>query len=372
MTTTAAKRIVAALFVAVLSPAGVAAPPRSESHEVLRGQCLLHAASVHNPWALAHGITGLGRAYAAADGRRAADVILADFLKKEPAPGGSPFRFEHYAPDGTPIEPHPNLIAKTLVLAGYPLSTEFKTSFGKVTLGELVEGIKRGFRHQPASDAYWRDVPWTLDLLAAVLRPGPEATFKNGAGELVDFNRVMDDALDALERTQADLGDGMDKGLPQVDKRKQGIYAHPCGGLHFVQAVGAWARHPSVRKRWGARFTRQVDILYYRLASEQRQYEAALQQAPGYRLVILTQMVKFYGHFLETTGRLRAETGLRPTEAQLQAVERAKIYLDRAVKGLRDIKALESMEQLQKTQRQVYLDLIGDSCHASHGWDYWR
>ncbi len=355
-----------------LSGRAVAAPPRAEAHEVLRGQCLLYAAGVDNPWALAHGITGLGRAYAAADGRRAADVIIGDFLKRDGPVDGDPFRFDRFAADGTPIEPHLNLIPKTLVLAELPLSTELKASFGTVTLKQLVDGVKRGVRHQSASEVYWRDAAWTLDLLAAVLRPGPSAVFQNGAGETVDFNKVMDDALEYLERTQADLADGLAKGLPQVDKRKQGIYAHPCGGLHLVQAVGSWARHPAVRKRWGDRLKKQVDILFYRLGSEQRQYEAALQQAPGYRLLILTQMVKFYGHFLETAGRLKVESGFKPDEEQLRSVERAKIYLDRAVRGLKEIKALESMEQLRKTQHQVYLDLIGDSCHATHGWDYWR
>ncbi|MGQ0506707.1 MAG: hypothetical protein ACT4TC_15450, partial [Myxococcaceae bacterium] len=251
-------------------------------------------------------------------------------------------------------------------------STEFKTSFGPVKLGQIVEGVKRGFRHQPGSESYWRDIAWTLDLLAEVLKPGAEGVFRNGAGEKIDFNGVMDDALLYLEKAQADISEGMDKHLPQVDKRKQGIYAHTCGGLHLYQALGNWSRFGFVRKRWGARWDRQVEVLFYRLISEQRQYEAALQQAPGYRLLIYTQMVKFYGHFLETTGRLRKKSHFRPTAEQLQQVEKAKAYLDRAVLGLRDVKALESMDQLKKTQRQVYLDLIGDSCHATHGWDFWR
>ncbi|MHB8872722.1 MAG: hypothetical protein ACYC8T_03450 [Myxococcaceae bacterium] len=349
-----------------------AAPPRAPSHEELRKQCLLWAADPKNPWALSHGITGLGATFLASDGRKASEVILGDFLVKGGAGAGGPFSFPRFAEDGGPIEPHLNLHAKTLVLAGVPLTTAFKTSFGKVTLRELVDGVKRGFRHLPDSEQYWHDTGWTLDLLSATHRPGKAAVFKNGAGEEVNLDRVMDDALNYLERTQADLDQALAKGLAQVDKRKQGIYSHNCGGLHLVQAVFSWARFPEVKKRWGARFTRQIEVLFYRLGSESRQYDAALAGAPQYRVLLLTQMMKFYGHFLETTGRLKAETGFTPTEEHKRAIARTKALLDAAVRGLLEAKAFESMPTLKTSNRQLYLDLVGDSCHAAHGWEYWR
>jgi hypothetical protein len=182
----------------------------------------------------------------------------------------------------------------------------------------------------------------------------------------------MDDGLAHLELAQRELSDGMAKGLPQVPKRKQGIYAHPCGGLHLFQAVASWARFPEVRKKWGKRFDRQVDVLFYRLESEQRQYDAALKQAPQYALQILTQMVKFHGHFLETAGRLNVENGWKPTGAQKRAVEKSKAVLEFAVRELQQLRAFQNMDELEKSLPQVHLDLIGDSCHAVHGLSYWR
>jgi hypothetical protein len=38
-----------------------------------------------------------------------------------------------------------------------------------------------------------------------------------------------------------------------------------------------------------------------------------------------------------------------------------------AVRLLEEEKAFERMPEIKKTQKQVYLDLIGDSCHAAHG-----
>jgi hypothetical protein len=338
----------------------------------LRDQCFLFAADPTNPWALAHGITAFGSTFVAKDGRKASDVIIHDFLLRS-APDAGPsatYSFLRFAPDGTPIEPHTNLNTKALVLSGLPLSTRFKTSFGTVTLKQLVDSVKASFRHVPQSDDYWRDAAWTLDLLSHQLTP-KNARFTTSDGQTVDFNKVMDDAFTYLEKADGDLQFGMEHGLPEVAKRKQGIYAHNCGGIHLVEAVLTWARFPEVKKAWGKRFDTQVKVLFYRVDSEYRQYQAALSQAPQYRLQLLTQEVKFYGHFLEAAGRLKEEVGFKPDTLQLQTIAKAKAYLDHAVRGLEELKAFDRMDELKKTQHQVYLDLIGDSCHASNGWDKW-
>ena len=93
----------------------------------------------------------------------------------------------------------------------------------------------------------------------------------------------MNDALDQLERDTAELAAGLKNGLPQVDKRKQGLYAHSCGGLHFVQAVLSWARFAPVKKAWGARVDQQRFRMGYLNHDERRKlHEAAgsLVEAP--------------------------------------------------------------------------------------------
>lgn len=357
------------LLVALIS---LGAAPKTQVQQTLAQHCLLWAADPSNPWALAHGMTALGASFVTTDGRLAADAIVQDFLLRPGADGGvgPRFAFQKYALDGTPIEPHPNLITKTFVNAGLPLSRVFKTKQGDVKLAELVASVERGFEHRPQDPLYWQQVGWTLDLLSHLHKPGDG--FVGAGGVRYDVGQLMDDALAELGAQTKDLQDGLDKHLPQVDKRKQGLYAHSCGGIHFVEAVFSWARHPSVRKAWGARLDRQIDVLFYRLESERRQYEAALQQAPAYALQILVQMVKFYGHFLEATGRLRREVGWKPTAGQQDAVARARVLLDAAVKALDDKKAFASMPALKESQRQIYLDLIGDSCHAANGLELWR
>lgn len=351
----------------------------SPAAKALQTHCLLWSADPKNAWALAHGVKTLGANFLAADGRKAAEVMVGDFLLRNTLPDGgvgpgAPYGYLRYAADGTPIEPHTNLNTKALVCeARLPLSTRFKTSWGSVTLKELVASAKAGFRHVPAAPEYWRDVGWTLDLLATTEKPG--ATWKTPEGATISLDQVFDDALAELEKQTADLKTGLEQRLPQVDKRKQGIYAHSCGGLHFVQGVLSWGRHPAVRKKWGARLDQQIAIHFYRLESERRQYDAAYQQAlssmPQFKLPVLVQMVKFYGHFLETAGRFRSDLGWKPSAAQLQDIAKAKASLDFAVRELEANKAFEQMEQLKQSNKQVYLDLIGDSCHAAHGLEAW-
>lgn len=357
-----------------LSLAG-APPAKSHAAEVLRTHCLLWAADPTNPWALAHGIKTLGPGFLASDGRKAAEVIVHDFLMRntlaDGGPGhGAPYGFARYGADGTPIEPHTNLNTKAFIAdAKMPLNTKFQASWGPLTLKQLLESAKAGFRHSPKVPEYWRDVGWTLSMFAFTQRPG--AKWKTSDGQTLELDQVFDDAMRQLELETAELKGGLEKHLPQIDKRRQGIYAHSCGGLHFVQGVLAWARHPAVKKRWGPRIDAQIAVHFYRLESERRQYEAAYQQAltslPQFKLPVLVQMVKFYGHWLETVAHFRDDLGWKPTEFQQQDINRAKAFLDIAVRALEESKALEQMEELKKAQKQVYLDLIGDSCHAAHG-----
>ncbi|MDY7224824.1 hypothetical protein [Hyalangium rubrum] len=344
-----------------------ATPPATPSTaEQLRAVCTAQASDPRNPWALAHGITLEGRGFRARDGRLAAEVILGDFLRRDSTPQGRGLYFEPFAEDGTPVEPHPALQVKTLVLAGFPLSRKFQAAGGTVTVGALVEDLQRDFRVDLSRSP---DGAWALDALGHVLAPG--ASFRNGAGETVRFDAVMDEALVTLERAHAELAEGMETGLAQVPKQKQGIYTHPCGGLHFFQAVASWARHPTVRKAWGGRMEAQVEVLVYRLGSEARQYEAALASSPQQRLPLLSQSLKFYGHFLETLGRYRQENGWQPTPAQQQAVTRAHQLLEATVRRLGESGAFQQMETLSRERPQLYLDLVGDACHAAHGLALW-
>lgn len=318
-------------------------------------ECRRGAAPPHNAWALAHGIIAAGAGFRASDGRLATEVLFQDFLARTGEAPGS-YAFPPSSADGTPVESHPDLIEKTLVLAGVRPAAPFQTRYGPVTLADLIAQVQARFRRLGPSDPAWAEGAWTLDLLGHQLDPA-RASFTNRLGEPIDFNKVMDDALTFLEEANAALGGGLDRGLAVVPKDKQGIYAHPCGGLHLVQAVLTWARHPSVKLRWGPRVGRQIDILFYRFGSERRQYQRALEQFPQLQRPLLEQQLKFYGHFLETVGRLEQENGLRPNPVQATTVRAAADALAAVVRDLGSAHAFDPRSW----------DVIGDACHAAHG-----
>ncbi|CAM3220274.1 hypothetical protein G4177_27810 [Corallococcus sp. ZKHCc1 1396] len=357
-----------ALLGLTLSAPPPSPPPTAPAAPVLHAQCRTHAADPGNPWALAHGMDLDGRAFRTREGRPAAEAIVAGFLRRESPKAAPPARyfFDAFTPDGTPVEPHPALQVKTLLLSGHPLSHTFPAAWGPVSLRELVASLQHDFRPALATSP---EGAWALDALSRVHKPG--GAFQNGAGQTVRIDAVMDAALGTLESANSALAEGMKAGRAQVPKNKQGIYAHPCGGLHFFQAVAGWARFPSVRKAWGARLDAQVDVLVYRLGSEARQYEAALVAAPAFRVPVLVQMVKFYGHWLEALGRYRDETGWKPTPAQARAVEQARAALERAALQLEATGAFRDTATLARKEPQLALDLVGDACHAARGWDLW-
>ncbi|SDE80650.1 hypothetical protein [Myxococcus virescens] len=351
---------------------GSAAPP-SDVSSLLASRCRQWAATPDNPWALAHGLALDGRDFRTRDGQPAADTIIARYLRRTPPPSHAPAAaqrlfFDSRTANGTPVEPHPALQLKSLLHAGYPVRHRFNASWGPVMVQALVEQLQLDFR--PSLVAH-PEGAWALDALSLAMEPG--ATFRTSEGTTVHIDAVMRDALATLEAAQAELSAAMRAGRTQVPKRKQGIYAHPCGGLHYFQAVAGWARHASVRKAWRKRLDAQVDVLLYRLDSEGRQYEAALADAPfAHRLPLLVQMLKFQGHLLETLGRYRDDTRWRPTKAQQQTVERARTALEHTVRRLEAGGAFDGWSALAERQPQLALDLLGDTCHAARGEALWR
>ncbi len=357
------------LVISVLATTAAGATPTGQE---LAGRCRAWASDAHHPWALAHGVVLEGRAFRASDGRLASDVVVSDFLRRTPALEDAPSKgadlfFEPFTSDNsTPVEPHPALQVKTLLAAGLPLSQRFTASWGTVTLRELVEDVKRDFRMDQVASA---ESAWMLDVLSLASRPGD--TFRDGTGRQVGVNAVMERALATLEAEQAELASGMKAGRHEVPKRGQGIYAHPCGGLHYFQAVAGWARHPTVRAAWKQRLAAQVDVLLYRLDSEMRQYETAWASVPTQRELVLAQMLKFQGHFLETLGRFRDDTGWRPTAVQQETVERARGYLENTLRRMDETGLLAAPASVATRNRQLALDLVGDTCHAAHGEALW-
>ena len=305
-----------------------------------------------NAWAMAHGLTGFGADLKAADGRLVIDVLMKDYARRD---GGKRLGFPVKAGSGAPVEPHRHLIVKSMLDAGVPLTRQFELGDGsKVSLSDFVDDMKAEFA-VPSDDRDWHNYAWAWGaMLAANAKPPKDPS------EVVAIQ-----TLSYVEQQQQFLERLMEQGRPDLlQKRKQLIYSHTCGGLHLVQAAARGiARHGKDDAK--ARVRRQLETIGFRWKAERVIYKRMIKAAPEYGLILLVQEMKFYGHVLETFA-LAHEWGLYPaTDANKKVVEGVAADLLDVIDQLGE--AYGRLDEIRKIREQTYLDMIGDGCHAIRG-----
>ena len=312
-----------------------------------------------NPWAMAHGLTGFGAELRASDGRLVVDAIVDDFLEQRDIAGRKVGSFPVRTAARQPVEPHPHLMAKTFAEAGVPLEQRLGAQRASTTLGKLLDDAAWRFA-VPTDPRSWREIAWILSALAS--HPPKDGRLVTKSGP-VSLQAAATAALVQLEKEQGFLVQPMRLRRPDaVQKRRQGIYGHNCGGLHFVQAVTrAGGLFPSLH----ARIRRQLDAVRFRWAAERRLYRRLADQKPKYRAVLLVQELKFYGHVLETMA-LAVKWGVATADEPLRR-EMRMVTADL----LDTIQALEPfygrLDRIREATPQTYYDLVGDGCHALRG-----
>ncbi len=315
-----------------------------------------------DPWAMAHGIVAFGPDLKANDGRPAAEALVHDFLLREEQGEAVSWYFPDKTPAGRPLQPHANLAIKTLVTSGLPLDRPLSVRGGKtVTLRAIVDSMESSFERPPTAHDWGRQA-WTLETIFVAEEPGTKVQLE---GWRPTYAELVGRSVEALASLQAFLDGPMKSGRPDlVEKRKQGIYAHTCGGLHFVQAVIRGTHRlgaPELLDEARA----QLDRVRFRYDAERRIYRDAIRSAPKYRVPLLVQELKFYGHVLETYG-LAAEWGFITPTPELSS------FLADVGGDLADtVRELEptygELKAYRTRSAQTYYDLVGDGCHAIRG-----
>ena len=315
-----------------------------------------------DPWALAHGIVAFGPKLKANDARFAVDAIVADYVLTREEEGGTIWYFPDRTPTGKPLEPHDNLIVKVLTTSGLPLDHVFPVRGGReVTLETLLDSALATFEKPPTAHEFGRQA-WTVEAIFASQQPGTRLELD---GWSPTYTELALYSMEALTLLQEFLEEPMQRNLPEaVEKKKQGIYAHTCGGLHLIQAAVRGASRVGSETLL-ERAREQLEIARFRFDAERRIYRETIQQAPKYRTLLLVQEMKFYGHLLETFG-LAAEWGvLTPTDASRRFIREVAGDLVDAVRDLESVYA--EIETYRSKGSQTYYDLVGDGCHAIRG-----
>jgi hypothetical protein len=348
---------------AAVPPPAAAPDARAAAVSALGAVVDREAADPKNAWALAHGLLARGPSFRAADGRLARDVLVADFLEDGPSfpRTRGPVR----------VEPHEDLILKSLVEIGVPLDEPIGA--GGPPLRALLEASERAFapvRTEGATSVFadGNDAPWSVQAWCQA--PGGPTSWTSAAGE-VTLDAVAGSMFALLEREMYPIRAAAAKGAP-VQKNKQDIFAYTCGGAHLFQGVEAclaagWPSEASARPR----FAVLAGLTLYRVPSETAMVDQALQQYPQLAILLINQDVKFLGHLLEGLGKAQRDGLWTPHPGERARLDQAEARLLQDVMQLQRLGAYgpSEMAQLAGNEQtfQLYLDLVGDACHALRG-----
>ena len=315
-----------------------------------------HAVAPDDPWAVAHGLRGLGRDFTINGGRRAVDYLLENVLVTLPANGKGALGFP------IEVEAHPNMFLKTLLEAGVPLDHAFTHEGRRRTLRDVVDGARGLFRPTPVSSVP-NALPWSLIALTRTTTP-LRHQWTNAWGEPVALDLVVERALRLLEQASVPLAQAMREGRPETAHAP--VHGFTCGGTHLLYALLTAVQAGYTGKDRRERVQQQVDLLVWRLSADldliERFYGARAGIA-GASWHALDAKLKLLGHGAECLAFATLHDVVRLAPSQ-QARRQAAIATLRGM--LRDLEARD-LGEAKALDRELYRQLIGDTCHARHG-----
>jgi hypothetical protein len=315
-----------------------------------------YATAPDDPWAVAHGLRGMGRDFTINSGRRAVDYLLEDVLVTLPANGQGALGF------AVDVEAHPNMFLKTLLEAGVPLDHAFKHEGRPCTLRDVVDGA-RALLRPPLVTSVPNALPWTIIALTHTTTPLRQQ-WTNAWGEPVALDLVVERALRLLEQASAPLAEAMRAGRPSTAEAP--VHSFTCGGTHMVYALLTAVHAGYGGKDRRERVQQQVDLLVWRLGADldliDRFYEARAGKA-GVSWYALEAKLKLLGHGLECLAFATLHDVARLTPSQRERWE-ATVATVRNMLG--DLEARD-LGEAKALDRELYRQLIGDTCHARHG-----
>lgn len=328
--------------------------------EQLRAAVQVEAATVQNPWVLAHTLLALG-ADAQVNGASVRET-LNGFVRTGPA---GP-HFDLMTPSGLG-EVHPHLVLKVLAethpddpLVAHLMQTAFVT-------------FERPLRFEG-----WNDAAWLLEALGR--RRVAANTPLGQHGERVDT--VYAGAVLQLQRAQTVVDDLLQQQpfrRPAGDNSPDvgGVWSYTCGGQHLLHAVlfaqGGCPGLPPLTDGFPIKtFLKRLEAEYqFRIAEREHAVAQGVNSNEALRRSSVA-LLKLLGHGLETLAYAR-DNGIGDAE-QLQ-----KTALQTRTRLLGVLEELASKIDLRKlfaaARNQASNDWLlwfGDGCHALHGLRLWH
>lgn len=309
-----------------------------------------------DPWAVCHGVRGMGRDFKLKDGRRAVDWLLETHLASLPVKGKSYLAFP------IEVEAHPNMFLKTMIEAGVPLDHTFTHQKRSRTLGEVVEGAHALLRPTQVANQP-NMLPWSIIALARTTSP-MRAKWTNAWGEPVDLELVVEHALRLMEQASAPIAQAMREDRPESTKAP--VHSFTCGGAHMLYALLTAAQTGYAGGDRLERVRKQADIMVFRLRADQglidRFYKERAAQ-PGAYWYELDAKVKLLGHGEECLA-FGVERGVvKLTDAQQRQRRDAVVSLRKMIDEMEG----RNLAEAREIDRELFRQLVGDTCHARRG-----
>jgi hypothetical protein len=346
------------------------------SFEALRAVTDREAGKAGNAWALAHGILARGNEFKASDGRRAVTVLIDDFL--EAAPVQNARGMQPYFPKTkgeVRVEPHTDLILKTFIEAGLPLDEPLTRAAGAPTLERLLRSSRLRFApSDKPEDGYFAnvdDVAWSIQAWCQAVDKGAQPQWTNEMGHELHIDAVAMELLKLLEREYHFIQRARAAG-ESVEKRRQDIFAHACGGAHLFQATVACAALGFPKdEHLVSRMAQLIDAYLWRVPLETALVDRGIQSQPRLAALLVNQDIKFLGHALESLGKAERGGLWSPSAEQVGLLDQMEKRLMLHVLELQGIGmyGADKLAALAAKEHgfQFYLDLVGDAAHAYVG-----
>jgi hypothetical protein len=315
-----------------------------------------YATPLDDPWLICHGIRAMGRTFMLGAGRRAVDYLLETVLVEVGASGRTVLGFPIDA------EGHPNMFLKTMLEAGVPLDYAFTHRGRRRTVQEVVDGARALLRPSIVASNP-NALPWSLIALSRTTPPS-RRQWTNAWGEAVDLDALVEGSLRLLEQASLPVAEAMRQGRPETAQAP--VHGFTCGGCHMIYALLAALSAGYTGKDRSRRMQQQVDVLVWRLSADldliERYYRARGDSGADFWYEFDAKL-KLLGHAEECLAFADVHKVARLTPAQRAQRQAATATVRRL---LVDLDA-RNLVEAQLMDRELYRQLVGDTCHARHG-----
>ncbi|MEZ4238891.1 MAG: hypothetical protein R3F59_22610 [Myxococcota bacterium] len=349
---------------------------------ILEGVVQQYGRDRGNPWAIVHAMLALGPTMTMPDGSDPVDFLFATYADEASIGPDTLVTFPRKKGRAL-VEPHTDLVLKALTEAGFQPDRKVVVQGQEHTLGDLyryslhrawAKGMTTGFQ-----EGGYNDSAWALQGLSAWAPP--DLAWTAAGGRKMTMKEFTTAVIDQLTLETKDMVAARDAGQVSRKDTRQGLYRYTCGGQHLVQGVAYAVARGFGEPDDTRRVCDQLDLLVWRIDVELNSIDPMLSSpavTPPIATLLLSQRLKFLGHWLETVHKIAA-LGVCELKPEHEAASRRVAgELVRTVDGLdkigvwKDVGAVRGMREFDDMGRdanQVFLDLVGDSAHAVRGLD---